>query len=436
MAMMAMAKIGFNPCFREVNKCRKRYRLLKGSAGSGKSVNVAQDFIIKLMDMKYKGANLLVVRKVEGSNKDSTYAELLAAVYRVCGDQASLYWKITLSPMRMVCNVTGNEIIFRGMNDERQREKVKSINFSKGKLTWIWVEEATELTEADIDILDDRLRGKLDNPNIFYQMTFTFNPVAATHFIKAKYFDIEHPDIFTHHSTYLMNRFIDEAYHRRMMMRKERDPEGYEVYGLGNWGETSGIILHNYFVHEFDTSFERFDSVLHAQDFGFNHANVILTVGFKDDELYVCEEIYEFEKDTNEIIKIAEDKNLDKSLRMWCDSSEPDRIVMWDKAGYRAAGVKKEPGSVHAQIDYLKQHRIHIYPTCLNTIKEIQQWRWKKDPKSGLYLDEPVEFMDDAMAALRYSIEDCRRYQFTPIADVQQTTYDDIMDADYGDMFK
>ncbi len=34
--------------------------------------------------------------------------------------------------------------------------------FDKGKLTWIWVEEATELYEADVDILDDRLRGSLD----------------------------------------------------------------------------------------------------------------------------------------------------------------------------------------------------------------------------------------------------------------------------------
>jgi len=409
--MMAerIVKVGFNPIFKLVNTCRKRYRALKGSAGSGKSVNIAQDYIVKLMDMRYKGANLLVVRKVEGSNKDSTYAELTAAIHRICGAEWELYWRITLSPLRLACKVTGNEIIFRGMNDQKQREKVKSINFSKGKLCWIWVEEATELTEADIDILDDRLRGELLNSNLYYQMTFTFNPVAATHWIKSKYFDIEHPDIFTHHSTYLNNRFIDEAYHRRMMMRKERDPEGYEVYGLGNWGETSGLILHNYFVHEFETGFERFDSIVLSQDFGFNHANVILTVGFKDSELFICNEMYEFEKDTNELIRIAANKKFNKELRMHCDSAEPDRIEMWKKAGYMASGVKKEPGSVHAQIDYLKQHKIHIRPECTNTIKEIQQWKWKKDNKTGLYLDEPVEFFDDAMAALRYSIEDCRR---------------------------
>ncbi|WP_131033405.1 PBSX family phage terminase large subunit, partial [Clostridioides difficile] len=280
-----------------------------------------------------------------------------------------------------------------------------SINFSKGKLTWVWCEEATELMESDIDILDDRLRGILTNPNLYYQMTFTFNPVSATHWIKRKYFDYKNGDIFTHHSTYLQNRFIDEAYYRRMQMRKEQDPEGYKVYGLGEWGETGGAILKNYVIHEFPTEFEYFDNMRLSQDFGFNHANVVLRIGFKDGELYICNEIYVHEMDTSEIIKIANSRGLEKNLFMYCDSAEPDRIKMWKSAGYKAKGVKKGPGSVKAQIDYLKQLKIHVHPSCTNTIKEIHQWKWKQDERTGLYLDEPVEFMDDAMAALRYSID-------------------------------
>ena len=406
-------QVNFNPVFRSVNECRTRYRALKGSAGSGKSVNVAQDFILKLMDKRYEGANLLVVRKVEGSNKDSTFAELLGAISRACGDLSGVIWDITLNPLAMRCTATGNRIIFRGMNDSRQREKVKSISFPDGKLTWIWCEEATELEEADVDILDDRLRGVLANPNLYYQITFTFNPINAGHWIKRKYFDIESPDIFTHHSTYRDNRFIDEAYYRRMELRRVQDPEGYKVYGLGEWGETGGLILHNYRVEEFDRSFERFDSRVYSQDFGFNHANAILDVRFKDGDIYVCDEIYCFEKDTTEIIEMADRKHIDKRVRMWCDSAEPDRIRMWTRAGYKAAGVRKEQNSVRAQIDYLKGVKIHIYPSCVNTIKEIQAWKWKKDSQTGLYTDEPIEFMDDAMAALRYSVEERRRLRRT-----------------------
>lgn len=66
------ASAQFNPVFRPVNEWRGRYRILKGSAGSGKSVNIAQDYIAKLSDPAYTGANLLVVRKIEETNRDST----------------------------------------------------------------------------------------------------------------------------------------------------------------------------------------------------------------------------------------------------------------------------------------------------------------------------------------------------------------------------
>ena len=202
---------------------------MKGSAGSGKSVNIAQDFVAKLSDPAFQGANLLVVRKIEETNRDSTFAELQAAIYRMFGPYADRFWKVNLNPLALECRTTGNRIIFRGVKDQRQREKVKSITFKNGKLVWIWCEEATELLSEDVDILDDRLRGNLDdlNPNLFYQITMTFNPVSATHWIKARYFDKADPDVLTHHSTYKTNRFIDPAYFRRMERRKEEDPEGY-----------------------------------------------------------------------------------------------------------------------------------------------------------------------------------------------------------------
>ena len=193
-----------------------------------------------------------------------------------------------------------------------------------------------------------------------------------------------------------------------MERRKLVDPDGYRIYGLGEWGEVGGLILTNYLIEDFDRSPERFDYMVNAQDFGFNHANCIGEVGFKDGELYLCQELYVFGKDTDEIIQLAEGR-FRKRLTMYCDSAEPDRIRMWRKAGYRAVPVKKEPGSVHAQIDHLKQHKLHIHPSCVNTIKEIQQWKWRRDEKSGQYLDEPVNFFDDAMAMLRYSIEQERR---------------------------
>lgn len=397
-----------NACFREVNQSRKRYIVMKGSAGSGKSVDTAQMYILRLL--QDPGRNLVAMRKSDITNRDSTFAELTAAIYRMFGDKADQYWKINTSPLQIVCRHNGNRIIFRGMNDDKQREKLKSITFQRGKLTDVWLEEATEFTQADLEIIDDRLRGELPEGQ-FYQIRLTFNPVSQTHWIKRVFFDISDPNVLTHHSTYLNNRFVDEAYRARMERRRLIDPEGYQIYGLGEWGEVGGLILSNYVVEDFDTSPARFDYMVNAQDFGFNHADCIGEIGFKDGELYLCREIYVFEMDTGEIIALADRRGFRKELTMWCDSAEPDRIKMWQKAGYRARPVNKggSAGSVRAQIDHLKQMRIHIHPSCTNTIKEIQQWKWRKDERTGLYLDEPVAFFDDAMAMLRYSIEQERR---------------------------
>jgi phage terminase large subunit len=397
-----------NPIFKEVNRSKKRYIVMKGSAGSGKSVDTAQNYILRLMSDK--GRNLVALRKSDITNRDSTFAELTGAIYRMFGDKAEQYWQINMSPLKLTCKANGNQIIFRGMNDDKQREKLKSITFQKGKLTDVWLEEATEFTQADVEIIDDRLRGNLPEGQ-FYQIRMTFNPVNKSHWIKKKFFDYQDEDTFTHHSTYLGNRFIDEAYHRRMERRKIVDPEGYQIYGLGEWGEIGGLILHNWEIKDVSQNLNDYDDIAIGQDFGFNHANAILLLGIKDDNIYIIDEIYEHEKDTSEIIQKAIAKAIPAKRQMWCDSAEPDRIKEWTKAGFRARGVDKggSKGSVNAQIDWLKQRHIYVHPHCVNTIKEMQQWKWKKDEKTGEYLDEPVPVMDDAMAALRYGIEGWRK---------------------------
>lgn len=212
--------VQLNPGFKDVDRSKKRYIVMKGSAGSGKSVDTAQNYILRLM--RDKGRNLLCVRKSDITNRDSTYAELTGAIYRMFGDQAEKYWLIKQSPLMLQCRANGNMIIFRGVNDEKQREKLKSITFQKGKLTDVWIEEATEITQSDFEIIDDRLRGELP-PGQFYQIRLTFNPVNKNHWIKKVFFDMPDDNVLTHHSTYLQNRFIDEAYKARMERRKKVD---------------------------------------------------------------------------------------------------------------------------------------------------------------------------------------------------------------------
>ena len=116
-------KVQANPCFKEVDRSAKRYIVMCGSAGSGKSVDTAQNYILRLMHDK--GRNLVCIRKSDITNRDSTFAELTGAIYRMFGDKAERYWQINMSPLKLTCKSNGNQIIFRGMNDDKQREKLK-----------------------------------------------------------------------------------------------------------------------------------------------------------------------------------------------------------------------------------------------------------------------------------------------------------------------
>lgn len=128
----------------------------------------------------------------------------------------------------------------------------------------------------------------------------------------------------------------------------------------------------------------------------------------RDGELYVLRELYRRGLDTAELIRLAEEQMFDKSLVMYCDAAEPDRIKTWRKAGFRAVPAKKGAGSVSAQIDFLRSHRLRISEECENLIRELGEWRWLKDPVSGALLDVPAQSSDDAIAALRYSAEHFR----------------------------
>ena len=132
-----------------------RYRVIKGSRASKKSKTTALWYITNMM--KYPGANTLVVRKTFRTLKDSCFTELKWAITRL---QVQDHWKITESPLQLTYIPTGQTIYFRGLDDPL---KVTSITVDVGSLCWMWIEEAYEIMkEPDFDILDESIRGQVD----------------------------------------------------------------------------------------------------------------------------------------------------------------------------------------------------------------------------------------------------------------------------------
>ncbi len=197
---------------------KDRYLLFYGGGSSGKSYYVVQRYVYKLLKQKM---NLLVVRQTGNTNRDSTFA-LFKQVIRE--------WKVgglfDVTDLRIKCH-NRNEVIFRGLDDV---EKIKSTTFENGELTDIWVEEATETQEADINQLKVRLRGGTSKK----QMVLSFNPINVNHWIKRHFIDSGLATVC--HSTYKDNKFLTEDDKQNLEAFKDIDEYYYNVYCLGQWG--------------------------------------------------------------------------------------------------------------------------------------------------------------------------------------------------------
>lgn len=219
-----ISKKVFNKAFIPYLDNDKRYLVFYGGAGSGKSFFVVERYIYKLL--KSKMFNLLVVRATGKSNRDSTFALFKQVISKW---NLSKHFKINESDLRIKCLLNGNEIIFSGLDDV---EKLKSVTFSKGELTDVWIEEASEILEADFNQLDVRLRGKGTKK----QIVISFNPIDINHWLKKRFFDRTDDNIEIFHTTYKNNDFLDEDYKKLLESYKETDEYYYNVYCLGMWG--------------------------------------------------------------------------------------------------------------------------------------------------------------------------------------------------------
>lgn len=217
-----ISKSVFNDVYLPLLDNTDRYLVFYGGGSSGKSYYIGQRWIYKLIHPAR--CNLLVVRQTGDTNRKSTFP-LLKQV--ISNWNLSEHFKINESDMRIVCKLTGNEVAFAGLDDV---EKIKSITFANGELTDIWVEEATECQEADINQLKVRLRGGKSKK----QMVLSFNPINIQHWIKKHFIDSGLATVCF--STYKDNKFLTDDDRKALEDLKYTDEYTYEVYCLGKWG--------------------------------------------------------------------------------------------------------------------------------------------------------------------------------------------------------
>jgi len=380
-----------------------RYRVVKGSRASKKSKTAALWFIWHMM--KYPGANLLVIRKVFRTLKDSCFTELKWAINRL---GVELLWNVKETPLEITHKQTGQKIFFRGLDEPL---KVTSITVEHGSLCWMWIEEAYEITnEGDFNALDESIRGGLAPP-LFKQITLTFNPWNEKHFIKARFFDASDGDVLALTTNYLCNEWLDEADRRVFESMRKNNPRRYRVAGLGDWGIVEGVIFENWEEAPFDIDeVKRLPAVksVFGLDFGYTNDPTALFCGLIDVKaktIWVFDELYK-KGLSNENIYAEIDNMGFRKERIRADSAEPksiDRLRELGMSHIRAA--RKGKDSVNNGIDFIQDFHIIVHPKCVNFLTEISNYTWEND-KFGKKLNRPIDDFNHLMDAMRYALED------------------------------
>lgn len=390
--------------------------LLVGGYGSGKSYATAFKIVMKLLKERRKA---LVVREVYETIKDSCFdlfVEILDDL-GLLGEEIS-YAKnkrrnkviARKSPMEIEFP-NGSKIIFKGMD---KPQKIKSIN----GLSIVWLEEASEIKYEGYK----ELLGRLRTNTATMHFILTFNPVGKEnwtyrHFFKRLDDDgnetvilddeelyakktIVRNGVYYHHSLPQDNPFLPKSYLKRLDNIYSYDPVLYTVARKGRFGVSGTRVLPQFCVAQDAKLFKQAVSQIPRQfhfygmDFGFEESyNAVISMAVDDRQkvLYIYDEIYVNHITDNVMANLPEMQRLkEKDVQIVADNEDPKAIKFYRQEGFKMRGCKnKFAGSRLSNTRKVKRfYKIVCSPKCKNTIRELQDLTYKKDPKGNVIYDE------------------------------------------------
>ena len=169
---------------------------------------------------------------------------------------------------------------------------------------------------------------------------------------------------------------------------------------MGEWGSISeGRIFK---IWEQINEFPDIDGFWYGLDFGYsNDPTAIVKVVKLRDRIYLDEIAYQTGLTNPEIANLLVDSGYDGEVII-CDSAEPKSIDELKISGINAIGADKGKGSILEGISFLKQCKVLVTAKSSNIIKENNFYQWKQD-KSGNYINQPKDFMNHIIDAIRYA---------------------------------
>ena len=366
-----------------------RHLMVMGSAGSGKTIFASTKVI--LYALEHENARIGVFRQTLPSLRETAWREIVELLdkYQIEYKENKSNGLVTLS--------NGSTISFTPVDDEK---KLRSLN-----LDMVYIEQCEEITEEAFIELDLRIRNEVAK-KYGGQMLIVVQPSNKSHWLYRLFYNekANDPDYKKVHFSYLDNPFLPVEQRKVYEGLRETNYDRYLTHTLGEWISSSKQI----FTNNWDVGFDRtyFNYYVGGVDYGYNNPACFLLCGVYDDEFYILGEVYKAEMTTSEFLdEIASlvssfDLTFNDIESVYADSADPESIEVFCRNGLNTYGSVK---NVKAKIDTARETKIHIKEECVNLIREMPMYSWKRN-KDGELLEEPVKRDDHSIDALCYAI--------------------------------
>jgi hypothetical protein len=401
--------------------------LLCGAAGTGKSYGLL--WKAHLLCMSNPGARGLMVRKTHRSLTATglvTFREHVATE-AIAGGICRWYGGSGEKPAQYIYSHGEGQpdsvLLVGGMDNP---EKIMSL-----EIDFAYVQEATELTPTDWELISTRLRnGRIS----FQQLMADANPQQPSHWLKKRCDEGKTQMLYSRHEDnprlYGEDGVITpygEAYMARLDalsgVRKER-------LRYGRWAAADGIIygdwrpeIHLVDGRKLPAAWTRIWSV----DFGFTHPFVWQCWAIDPDgRMWLEKEIYRtqtlVEDHAKEILRVT--KGMPSPRAVVCDHDAEDRATLERYLGMGTqAATKTVSDGIQAMAQRLRPAgdglpRLFVLRDSLTSrdellaetgrplgfAQEIEGYVWEPDTKGVLAKDKPRKDEDDSMDAARYAV--------------------------------
>lgn len=369
----------------------KRYKVLKGGRGSGKSWLIAQTLLEMSLVTKLR---ILCAREIQNSIRDSVWRLLVDTIDRQGWRE---YFEVTYDSIKT--KTTGSELLFKGLRLNPSIKSTEGIDIC-------WVEEAQLTSEESWRVLIPTIRKEAS------QIWISFNPDTADDPVWKRFVAHERDDVLLFTVNWNDNPYFPDVLRDEKDWHYKTDPGGAaNVWGGELRQNTAASIFTGHYVVESvpQEIEEDADGIYLGADFGFSQdPSTLVRCVIKDRTLYITHEAWGLNVKNSKLKELySAVPDFDK-LTITADCARPETIdYLADDCGLFMKPCTKYAGSIEDGISKIKAfEKVVIDPRCQHTADEFRLYSYKVDRLTGAITTKIEDKHNHCIDAVRYALND------------------------------